>query len=97
MRLPLLMVFSGSPEALIAVDVVQVIKCNLEPFYHAQLPFTEPFPGIVILLVRFVVPFGVSDLALEEIVVFGFVFPHSVPGGPLGECSSSQRRRRSLP
>ena len=66
------------------VDALQVFGGLAETFGHGNFTFTEHHTRIVVLLVRLVVTFWVTDLSLEVVVVFGFVLADTVPVGPLG-------------
>mmetsp|Transcript_6626 Transcript_6626/g.13805 ORF Transcript_6626/g.13805 Transcript_6626/m.13805 type:complete len:202 (+) Transcript_6626:25-630(+) len=66
------------------VDALEVGGRLAKPVPHALLPGPEGHPGVVVLLVRLVLPVRVPDLSLEVRPVLRLVLPDPVPVRPLG-------------
>jgi len=66
------------------INALKIFGSLDQTFGHGFFSGTESDTRIVVLLVRLVISVRVSDLALEVVVVLGFVSADSVPECPLG-------------
>jgi len=65
------------------IDAFQVLRRLAETGGHGFLSSSEAHTGIIVLLVGLVSSLGISNLALQVVVVFGLVLTNTVPESPL--------------